>query len=133
MAIEWSEELAIGVDPIDKQHQEIFSKYNSFRNACKAGKGREILAEMLEFLGQYVESHFHMEEKLMDQFNYPDKQAHIKEHQDLTQSVYSFQKQLATQGTSISLLAGFNRSLLDWLVDHIKKSDMKMGSFVNQK
>lgn len=34
------------------------------------------------------------------------------------------------EGPSINLLAGFNRSLLDWLVDHIKTVDMEMGRFI---
>ncbi len=133
MALEWSEDLSIGIDPIDRQHQEIFSKYDEFRNACKAGKGQESLTDMLDFLGRYVESHFRMEEKLMAQSDYPGKQAHIKEHQELTGKLHAFQRQLSEQGPSISLLAGFNRSFLDWLVDHIRKTDMNMGHYLRQE
>ena len=130
MGLEWSEDLSIGVDRIDRQHQEIFAKYDEFRNACKAGKGQESLSGMLDFLGRYVADHFHMEESLMADCDYPGKDTHIREHRELTESVHRFQRQLSAQGASINLLAGFNRTFLDWLVDHIKTVDMEMGRYI---
>ena len=50
MAIEWSDELLVGNPTIDQQHQEIFKHFNDFLGACKMGKGREALLEMLKFL-----------------------------------------------------------------------------------
>lgn len=130
MALEWSEVLFLGVDRIDRKHQEIFAKYDEFRNACKAGKGQESLTGMLDFLGRYVENHFRMEEDLMAQSDYPAKEAHIREHRALSDKVHAFQRQLSVQGASINLLAGFNRSFLDWLVDLIKTVDMEIGRFI---
>ena len=130
MTLEWTEDLSVGVDRIDRQHQEIFAKYDEFRNACKTGKGQASLTGMLDFLERYVQDHFRMEEDLMAQYDYPGKEAHIREHRALSDKVNAFQRQLSAQGPSINLLAGFNRSFLDWLVDHIKTVDMEMGRFV---
>ncbi|TLM65955.1 MAG: bacteriohemerythrin [Deltaproteobacteria bacterium] len=133
MAIEWTEELATGVAAVDRQHREIFSRYSQFLGACKSGKGREGLLDILAFLVSYVESHFAEEEKLMREVNYPDAQAHADEHRAFRKLVLSLREQVAEHGPTISLLTDANRRLLDWLVDHIKKSDRAMGGFVRQQ
>lgn len=133
MAIEWTEDLATGVDIVDQQHQEIFRRYNQFLGACKAGKGREGLLDILNFLGSYVDVHFSQEEKLMRESNYPDLREHVDEHRSIRTLVLSLQEQVAEQGPTISILTDANRKLLDWLVDHIKKSDRAMGGFVKQQ
>lgn len=40
MAIEWSDDLLVGHDAINRQHRENFKSYNAFLSACKAGKSR---------------------------------------------------------------------------------------------
>lgn len=133
MAIEWTEELATGVDIVDRQHREIFNRYNQFLAACKSGKGREELLDILSFLAGYVEVHFAEEEKLMRASNYPDIQGHLDEHRALGKQVVSLREQLAAHGPTIGILTETNRQLLDWLVDHIKKSDRAMGGFAKQQ
>lgn len=133
MAIEWTNDLSVNVGNIDKQHQEIFVRYDGFLDACRNGKGREIVLELLDFLTSYVDEHFDHEEKFMKEYNYPDTETHVKEHRDLVQTVQKFRARLTLQGATISLIAEINKTLLDWLVDHIKRSDMELGSFLNKK
>lgn len=133
MAIEWNDSLSIGVGNIDQQHREIFRRYNDFLAACKSGKGRDGLLELIDFLVGYVVEHFAHEEKFMREFSYPDAQAHEQQHRDFTRIVVGYKSRLATEGPSLSLTAEINRALLDWLVDHIKKTDMELGSYLNQK
>lgn len=133
MAFEWTEELATGVEQVDQQHQEIFRRCNLFVGACKSGKGREALIETLNFLGSYVVDHFSLEEKLMWEHNYPDMSQHLEQHQHLKEAVLSLQDHLDEHGPSISVLTETNQKLLDWLVNHIKKSDRALGSYLQQQ
>jgi hemerythrin len=133
MAFEWSEELATGVDLVDQQHQEIFKRCNQFVGACKSGKGREALIETLNFLGSYVIDHFSLEETLMSEHHYPDLRQHREQHQYLTEAVRALHVQLSEHGPSISVLTETNQRLLDWLINHIKKSDRALGSFLQQQ
>lgn len=133
MAINWTDELSTGVLLIDRQHQEIFKRYNTYLDACKKGAGRNDLAELIDFLVKYVADHFSHEEQVMKQYKYPDLDTHIEEHKKLTNMVHGFKDRLATDGPSLGAMVEVNRSLLDWLVDHIKKSDLELGSFLNQK
>lgn len=41
MAIEWTDELATGVNKIDNQHKELFKRINNLLDACNQGKGKD--------------------------------------------------------------------------------------------
>ena len=58
MAIQWNEELATGVLEIDNQHKEIFARINRLLEASSQGKGKQEVGRMIDFLGDYVISHF---------------------------------------------------------------------------
>lgn len=133
VAIEWTDDLCVGVDKVDDQHKEIFSRYRAFIDACKAGKGKDEVVRLIEFLGFYVETHFAAEERLMDQVEYPELAAHAEEHAYFKALVERYKQQIAADGASISLIAELNRALLNWLIDHIKKSDMEMGGYVTDR
>jgi hemerythrin len=133
MTLQWSDELSINIGQIDEQHKEIFKRYNLFLSACKSGAGRGALLELISFLSGYVADHFDHEEKLMNEYNYPDRSTHKKEHSELAGLVHTFKVKLETEGPTLSLVAEINRFLLDWLVDHIRKRDMELGAYLNQK
>ncbi|MEK7700013.1 MAG: hemerythrin domain-containing protein [Planctomycetota bacterium] len=65
MAVQWSENLAVGVTMIDDQHKGIFSRINTLMSAMSQGKGKEEVGKVLEFLADYTKKHFSAEEKLM--------------------------------------------------------------------
>ena len=39
MVVVWDEELATGHKEIDKQHKELFRRFNDFQMACKQERG----------------------------------------------------------------------------------------------
>jgi hemerythrin len=133
MAIKWTDDLSINVGAVDVQHKEIFKRYSGFIAACKEGRGREQIVELLDFLTDYVNEHFEHEEKLMKEYTYPDIHTHQKEHAELLQTVQKFKARLAMQGASVSLIAEVNKVLLNWLLEHIRRSDMEMGGYLNKK
>lgn len=133
MAIQWTDDLSINIGNLDDQHKEIFKRYNSFIEACKEGKGKQQLVELLDFLSVYVHDHFEHEEALMKKYAYPAFEAHYKEHLKLLQAVQKFKTRLMMLGANVNLLAEVNTVLRSWLVDHIKRSDMEMGGYLNEK
>ena len=80
MAITWTEDLETGILEIDKQHQELFKHIDRLLEACKHGAGRDKVQEVVKFLEGYVVFHFGSEEKLMDQYNYPQTKEHKQAH-----------------------------------------------------
>ena len=69
--IEWNKRLATGIDEIDDQHKELFSRINLLMEACNVGKGREEVAHLLQFLSTYIRVHFDSEEQIQIESGYP--------------------------------------------------------------
>jgi len=130
MTLQWSEELATGYSEIDRQHRELIDRFNLFLEACSARKGKEQLSRLFEFLDQYVVEHFHQEELLMMQHNYPETLPHQKEHREFTSRLGELRRELAKSGPTITVLIHTNKALLYWLTTHIKQIDVKLGRFL---
>ncbi len=132
MSLQWSESLATGFGKIDEQHKELINRYNDLLKACKEGRGRREIGEVLEFLGSYVVHHFSEEEQLMTKFAYPGIDQHVQQHKLLVEEVQKLQKDMSENGPSVSVLININTTLLNWLVAHIKDIDMQLGAFLQQ-
>lgn len=134
MKIEWTEDLAVGVELIDEQHQELFSRFNRLLEACSSGCGKEEIGSTLLFLDEYVRIHFRDEEKLQIAHAFPEYRAHHEQHRIFIHKLEDFKKEMLTGGATLSLTIATNSLLIDWLVNHIAKMDKKIGEFIrNQK
>ena len=125
MAIEWTEDLAVGSKEIDDQHRELFRMINQMLEACNQGKGKAVLDEILGFLENYVVTHFGTEERLMQQYNYPDEQ--------FIKSFMELKKEMATTGPGTHIVIMTNRTVVGWLNSHIRNVDKLLGAFLKDK
>lgn len=128
--ISWRETYNIGVDEVDQQHQELVVKLNEFLDACIQQKGKEKIMETLAFLRDYTVEHFRSEEEIMLKYNYPEYAEHKKDHDDFVASVLELEASIQNQGATVVTTLKLNRTLTDWLLSHISKSDMKIGQFL---
>lgn len=128
----WSSSYAVGVDVIDEQHKELFSRTNRLLEACQEGRGREVVGETLKFLEDYVKTHFATEESLMEKYAYPEFVAHKQLHQGFTEAFMKL-KEEAAKGTGLTLVTQVNKTVVDWWIHHILKVDKKLGVFLQEK
>ena len=129
--IEWNQELAVGIEAIDKQHKRLVNLINMLHDSMKIGKGREVLGEVLNELTDYTVYHFDTEEKLMLKYEYPSYASHKKEHEKLTDQVKEIKTKFEEGDTVLTVeFMGFLR---DWLSNHIVKVDKKYSDFLNSK
>lgn len=127
--IRWTKEYSIGVPEIDKEHQYLFSALNDFYDGIAFGSTREKLVKLIENLMLYTKFHFQHEEELMDSLNYPELEAHKKEHHDFVASVSDFETRLREGTLQASLeVTGF---LKDWILNHILHSDKRIELFMH--
>jgi hemerythrin len=129
--IKWNQDLVIGVIEIDQQHQRLVGMINELDEAMKQGKGKEKLGKIIHGLTYYAGTHFQTEEKYFDQFAYPERAEHKKEHAAFTQKVTAFQNEFdkGKIGLSIEVMD----FLCNWLQHHIKTVDKKYGPFLKAK
>lgn len=130
MALTWTEELAVGYGLIDAQHKELFSRYNSLLQACKEGKGRDAIVPVLDFLIDYVSAHFAEEERFMERYAFPERDEHLQQHRELFHHVAEVRKELQEKGATVAVITSINHTLFNWLLKHVKQTDVKLGRFL---
>lgn len=133
MAVEWKSDYSVGYDNIDRQHQELFRRFNALIEACKESRGREKVGELLGFLDDYVESHFGDEERLMAAHGYPGEAEHRRLHDTFRGELARLKKILGEEGASVHLIVTTNETVLQWLINHIRKTDTLLGAFLRSR
>lgn len=133
MAIEWTPALAVGVELLDEQHKELFRRINRLIEACNQGKGKEAVAETIEFLGEYIHVHFRDEEGMMRKANYPDYERHKAAHAAFAENFKELKEHLDKEGPGLTLVIKTNRIVVDWLTNHISRVDKEFGKFLAQQ
>lgn len=130
MVIEWQQGLVTGNEEIDRQHKEMFRRFNNFQSAFNQGKARKELYDLLTFLNDYVSSHFAMEEELQVQHCYPVYMSHKEEHDDFIRKLRKMEERLDTIGATATQVILTNMALAVWLTKHISGSDREFAAFL---
>lgn len=126
----WDEKYSVGIREIDLQHKKLVEMINGLHDAMKEGKGKDVLARVLQELVNYAASHFATEEKYMTNFNYPGYLAHKGEHEKFVKQVLDFKNDFDSGKAAMTLeVMNF---LKDWLLNHISGTDKKYGPFFNE-
>lgn len=133
----WKEKYKIGVDVIDRQHEELFRRVSAFiQTVQQDGKWEEKLAKVKEtmaFMQEYVVFHFNDEEAYQEQINYPDLENHKKAHAKFKEAVGQYAQRLEKEGYSEELVQEFGGKLMTWLIMHVAATDQKIGEFVQSQ
>ncbi|MDR0935427.1 MAG: hemerythrin family protein [Oscillospiraceae bacterium] len=130
MAYTFTPDLVTGNNMIDSQHKELIKAIDDLLNACNGGKGRAQLEPTLKFLSDYTNKHFGDEEKLQQQYKYPDCVNHKKLHDGFKQSVRILGDELRKDGPTVPLVGKVNAQIGGWLITHIKREDVKVAAHV---
>lgn len=133
MSILWKDDLSIGVDQIDNQHKELISRIDGLFEACNNGKGKEEVLKVIDYLGKYVVTHFSDEEELQKKYGYPEYNNHKQMHTQFIKDFEVLKGNLDKEGISPSLIIRMNKLLIDWLLNHIKKADKALGTYIKSK
>ena len=130
MATEWNKDLETGNINIDNQHRELFRRFDSLMDACHQRKGKEEVCKVLLFLGDYVKTHFAMEEELQKASNYPGYSAHKEQHEGFIKELDQLEQQLKAEGATLSLVIQTNQRVVSWLINHINVKDKDLAAYL---
>jgi hemerythrin len=123
MLPKWTQAMSTGVDVLDKDHQEIFRQTDLLLQAMKEGNGRAEVKRILDFLENYVPSHFAREEKLMEEYNCPVAKLNKAAHADFVALFQDLKTRYESSTVSSTLVLA---TMYDWLKEHIEKIDSKL-------
>ena len=129
--ISWNPSLSVRIEEFDQQHKKLILMINDLSDAMIKRKGNDVLGKILDGLIEYTVIHFRTEEDYFNRYLYPDREAHILEHEKLKKKVIAF-KYAFDKGESpmnIEVL----KFLSHWLQVHIKGTDKKYVAFLRDK
>ena len=129
---EWTERWAVGVDTIDAQHRELFAAINTLLRDEEKTASRD-LAKVLDYLEDYVNNHFGLEEIYMRRLSYPGFPVHKGEHVAFINDFYDLRDEYDNNGATPELADKMGRYMGGWLVNHIGKIDKALGVFLQEK
>jgi hemerythrin len=134
--MEWTKEMAVGIETIDSQHRELFKRINELLKAIKEHRCRSEIDGTIKFLDDYAVFHFGEEERRMAEAAYPGLAEHQQQHTIYMNNLAEVKEEAAKpriQGASYELSVTVNQIIVDWIVDHIMKVDRKFGEFMRAK
>lgn len=129
--VHWQPGYNTGIEVIDQQHRLLVDLINELYQASNNGTDRQILSKMINKLGVFAATHFGREEYYFDLHSYPDKDAHLKEHDYFEDKLLEFEDDFnaGKQNVTEKVLS----FLSDWLVSHISNSDKSYVPFLKER
>ncbi len=132
----WKEKYCIGVESVDKQHEELFKRFNSFLQLVRSDKKMEDkineIEKTLNFMGEYVVTHFDSEEAVQQKYNYPEYERHHQIHEDFKNDIAEFASKFEKDKYNEDLIMEFSGRLLTWLINHVTGEDQKISKHINR-
>lgn len=126
--LEWSDELSVGIEIIDKQHMILIRAINLLALAVQHNSSRDLMSEIFKTLVDYTDTHFSYEEELFDRFAYPETEDHKAKHRALLHKVLDLKKRWEAGESQIG--SEVLKFLVDWLRNHILGTDKRYSSFL---
>ena len=131
--MEWDNSLSVGNTELDEQHQYLINIVNTMYNdveSCQTiDEERVLTGKFLKQLQDYSIVHFSAEEKILEECNYAQSSKQQEEHNGFITKLQSLINSYTTGEQALSFdVFIFAR---DWIVHHIKISDMQYKSYIN--
>lgn len=83
----WLPEYNVQIESVDNQHRELVNIINRLFVMVFIRESDKTISETLDRLIRFTETHFELEERLMQQAKYPDFKAHKLEHRILMEEL----------------------------------------------
>ena len=128
---EMKPEYYTGVDFIDQEHTRLFElaeeTHELLYDSLLVDKSDKIV-ELISELINYTRTHFAHEEEYQKSINYPYIEQHIAQHRQFEDrlseiDLNSMAEDYDTQDETVQEILDF---LVDWLINHILRLDMKL-------
>jgi hemerythrin len=98
----------------------------------RQGGAAEELAGVVEFLDQYVSTHFCTEEKFMTTHSYPGYSLHRSKHLWFAAEFSRIREKIQTSGPTPDNVVLANHLLISWFSNHVRTHDRLLGKFLQE-
>ncbi len=125
-----NQNLVLGIELIDRQHEELFRRLDLLMEACMSRKSSGEAEKMLAYLDDYVITHFAAEEELQRINRYPDYKNHLLRHAAFISNLEFAKREVALKGLTDSVIQHINQMLIEWFQQHIMGMDRAMCEYL---
>jgi len=131
MAVQWTEDLATGIERIDAQHQALYAEVAALHDAMRSNR-LDLVPGVLDGLERYAREHFLTEEQVMVEHAFPRLAQHRVLHRAFVDELGRHRAQLAGR-TTLSGVVGLSIWLGDWLREHLRKEDGLLAEYLRAR
>lgn len=128
---QWTDVMSVGVASMDHQHKQLFQLINQLYEAMQAGKGDQLIQDILMKLSGYTRTHFAAEEEILRKIRYPGLNSQIALHKAFVDKVGQMIRDV--KGGKKIATVSLATFLKDWLVTHIQKEDRQYGLYIQHQ
>ena len=127
--ITFTPRLSVEYAPLDNQHKrwiELFNKiYQAYINKSDAASIKAVLKDLVD----YTVWHFGFENRMMEKYNFKTYDEHKVQHDDILEELKVICNRF-DNGEEISIV-NILEFLKKWLINHILKTDLVLGKYLN--
>ncbi len=127
--LELTRDMLVGIPKIDEQHKELIQMLNAAQSLGIKAFSKSDTEKTLDFLGDYVIKHFSDEESLQRQSGYPKYGWHKTQHKNFIDEFTRLKLDFIANGASAKFTLNLNKSVIDWVIRHIKSADKEFGVY----
>ncbi len=128
--LEWTQQHAVGIPTIDKQHLRCLSLLNSLHLVMMGEKSRKAASDILIDLQDHLVEHFKHEEVLFLQTQYPEREQHKQLHDAFLEKFVAMTCKIKDP-TALPTLDE-EELVRNWLREHILSADHKYATHLMQ-
>lgn len=129
MSIPWDDAYLLHLPVIDAQHKQIIAALSELETAVSDGITSAKVEELLTRVQHYAVRHFAIEERHMEESNYPGLARQQAAHQEFREKFTRFQSDYRNAGLSPALLTTMQRELSLWIKQHVTGLDQTFGNY----
>lgn len=130
MALQWREQLSVGNDLIDSDHQGLIDIINKANHSLQSMSRAGLLSALAE-LDKYSRVHFTLEEKIAEAVGFPDLGQLHGSHMLLLENLNRIAHEIGEQWDKAAA-DHFGQFLRDWLINHVIKEDMLLKPYLKK-
>ena len=124
----WKESYRIGIDLIDRQHEELFRATDTLVRAIEANADKQTFRQTITFLKDYTVRHFHDEEAYQASIHYSGMEDHKKAHRKFTGIILDYERRLVASDFDIRIVKDLAGTLTAWLIYHVADADQRIAT-----
>jgi hemerythrin-like metal-binding protein len=131
MSVDWTPELTLNDELLDRQHVELFRRLAD-AGAALGGERARLEAAIAAFADALLD-HISTEERLMDETLYPERIRHRSAHELFVADLERLRDELRRLGPTPEVDAAIRHRIPEWLRFHIRVNDAPFGEHLARR